>query len=48
MARSAYGLAADVLELHGQGFGPVAIARKLEVSRKSEARVIAQGKKPPR
>jgi hypothetical protein len=47
LARSAYGLAAEVLELHGRGFGRVAIARKLEVSRKSVARVIARGKMPP-
>ena len=43
LARSAYGLAAEVLELHGRGFGPVAIARQLQVSRKSVARVIARG-----
>jgi hypothetical protein len=46
-ARSAYGLATDVLELHGRGFGPVAIARQLGVSRNSVARVIARGKVPP-
>jgi hypothetical protein len=47
LARSAYGLAPEVLELHGQGFGPVAIARQLQVSRKSVARVIARGQVPP-
>ena len=47
LARSAYGLAAEVLELHGRGFGPVAIARQLQVSRKSVARVIARGQVPP-
>ena len=47
LARSAYGLALEVLELHGRGFGPVAIALKLEVSRKSVARVIARGQVPP-
>jgi hypothetical protein len=46
LARSAYGLAAKVLELHGGGFGSVAIARKLQVSRKSVARVIARGQAP--
>ena len=46
LARSAYGLAAEVLELHGRGFGPVAIARQLQVSRKSVARVIARGQVP--
>jgi hypothetical protein len=47
LARSASGLAAEVLELHGRGFGPVAIARKLQVSRKSVARAIARGQVPP-
>jgi hypothetical protein len=42
LARSAYGLVAEVLELHGRGFGPVAIARQLQVSKKSVARVIAR------
>jgi hypothetical protein len=47
LARSAYGLEAEVLALHSRGFGPVAIARKLQVSRKSVARVIARGMVPP-
>jgi hypothetical protein len=47
LARSAYGLAAEVLGLHAQGLGPVAIARELQVSRKSVARVIARGRVPP-
>ena len=46
LARSAYGLAAEVLELHGRGFSPVAIARQLQVSRKSVTRVIARGRVP--
>jgi hypothetical protein len=47
LARSVYGLAAEVLELHDRGFGPVAIARQLQVSRKSVARVIGRGQVPP-
>jgi hypothetical protein len=40
--QSAVVLAAQVLELHEQGLGPVAIARTLGLSRFSVARLLAR------
>jgi hypothetical protein len=45
LARSAYGLAAEVLDLHARRLGPVAIARELQVSRKSVTPVIARARR---
>jgi hypothetical protein len=42
LARSALAVAEQVLELHRQGLGPVAIARQLGVGRKSAARLLAR------
>jgi hypothetical protein len=42
LARSALAVAEQVLELHRQGLGPVAIALQLGVGRKSVARLLAK------
>jgi hypothetical protein len=42
LVQSAVVLAAQVLELHEQGLGPVAIARTLGLSRFSVARLLAR------
>jgi DNA-binding transcriptional regulator LsrR (DeoR family) len=46
LARSAAALAAQILELHSQGLGRKAIARRLGLSRRAVGRIIAGGQAP--